>query len=79
MRILPGILFCFLLSLVSCHRHDGPTNEYKNAKTHSSDTYAKDHKKAAKKAQKDGQKTMRKARKEQRKKQRSWFKKGSYQ
>lgn len=48
-------LFVFILSstfLVSCHRHE-TSNDYKNAKTHPSETIAKENKKAAKKQQKD--------------------------
>ena len=75
MRYLLAIFIALVLT-VSCKHNEGPTNEYKNAKVHASDTYQKEHKRAAKKAKKDGQKTMRKARRERNKKNRNWGKKG---
>jgi Tfp pilus assembly protein PilF len=75
--LLISALACSL-TLVSCRHNDGPTNEYKNAKTHESDKIAKERKKLNRKAEKQAKKNMKTARKSQRKKQRSWFKKGTY-
>ena len=79
MRYLFILLITFLLGASSCHRNDGPTNEYKNAKVHASDIEQKSRKNADKRAIKQAHKNMRAARKAQRKKSRNWGKKGSYQ
>ncbi len=52
-----------LLSAGACKNRGGATNEYRNAKTHPSESIAKEHKKAAKKARKDFKKTMKKNKK----------------
>lgn len=63
MRYILVLLFSFSLVFVSCKHNQGPTNEYKNAKTHPSDTEAKDRKKMNKKAEKEARKRLKKARK----------------
>lgn len=78
MRYIIVLLFSLALGFASC-RHQGPTNEYKNAKVHESDRVAKDRKKANRQAEKQAKKNMKNARKAQRKKQRGWSKKGSYE
>lgn len=79
MRYLLAVMFALILGMSSCHRNDGPTNEYKNAKVHQSDREQKARKNADKRAIKQAHKNMRNARKIQRKKNRNWGKKGSYQ
>lgn len=79
MRFLLIPFLSLSLLFVACKHNEGPTNDYKNAKTHPSDREAKSRKKLTKAAEKQAHKNMRHARKAQRKKQRGWFKKGSYE
>lgn len=64
-----------LLVLASCRsRRDGPTNEYKNAKTKTSTTILKDHQKAQKRAERAAKKQGKKTRKRMNKRNSDFFK-----
>lgn len=76
--LLISALSCSLV-FASCKHNQGPTNEYKNAKTHESDKIAKERKTLNRKAEKQAKKNMKNARKAQGKKSKNWGKKGSYQ
>lgn len=63
MRYFLILITALSLAFVSCRHNQGPTNEYRNAKTHPSDTEAKERKKMTKKAEKQARKNLKKARK----------------
>jgi hypothetical protein len=66
--------FCFIISLLaSCKSHE-VTNEYRDAKTHPSETISKAHKRATKRGKKDFVKNQKKAKKAMNKKNGTFFK-----
>ncbi|MCA6364147.1 MAG: hypothetical protein IM638_14010 [Bacteroidetes bacterium] len=74
-RILILTAAVSLAIFTSCRsRRDGPTNEYKNAKTHTSETILKDHQKAQKRAEKAAKKQGKRARKKMNKRNSDFFK-----
>ncbi|MCU0435417.1 MAG: hypothetical protein MUC87_18310 [Bacteroidia bacterium] len=75
-RILLFFAAVSLVFFVSCRsRRDGPTNEYKNAKTHTSETILKDHQKAQKRAERAAKKQGKKTKKRMNKRNGDFFKK----
>jgi hypothetical protein len=75
-RILFLAAVVSLAFFASCRsRRDGPTNEYKNAKTHTSETILKDHQKAQKRAERAARKQGKKTKKRMNKRNSDFFKK----